>query len=490
MILMVEHLRKYILFYLLIFYLSSSFVSAIDFEKAQELFQAKDYNVLVTDISLETESDTRVLFLRAYGAEYTNQTKEAIVTYLRILKIEPTNFFAIRALGILFLTDYPDKSITFLSRACEYQPNDPLTHFYLGRAYRANNEIDKAISHFLVASMNPPLKINSLLQIAEMYVEKGEKETAISILLQAKWDPIIKNYLSTLGYEVVEEKEVTEVDKFDFSLYFNRGYNDNILLVSQSAKTPPSNMADHYTSYTLELDYTFVTREKYGLYLKSTLTGLGYDDRTDYDQTTSENTLTPCYFFTKKLYASLESVYYFTELDGASYLSSYSFSPLIGYNEWKNLWGKLSYEYRKDNYRQDSTSEQREKMLGIEEIYYFTAGHYVSLKYLNRKNHAFLAESDYDGYDLGSTIYLDLKPLKSYLTLYYLYQSKDYKVYTTEIEGLRHDDMRIASAELSRELFSKNFYIVFAYYFTNSNSNLERYTYEQRYGSIGFLFNY
>ncbi|MFW5781400.1 MAG: hypothetical protein ACOCXD_02410, partial [Bacteroidota bacterium] len=118
--------------------------------------------VLFFLLALAPARDDKEIFLEAESYFHFEEYNEALPSYLRLLKLYPDNANLNYKIGICYLNiPYEkEKSITYLEKAKsslteKYKENSfketnapPDVFFYLGNAYRINNELDEALENY------------------------------------------------------------------------------------------------------------------------------------------------------------------------------------------------------------------------------------------------------------------------------------------------------------------------------------------------------
>jgi tetratricopeptide (TPR) repeat protein len=110
----------------------------------------------------QQEADPKITFLEAESFFLFEEYKEALPSYLKLLKLYPNNDNLNYRIGICYLNnpfekgksiDYLEKAVKNITR--DYKENNfketkapQDAYFYLGNAYRVNNQLDKAIKNY------------------------------------------------------------------------------------------------------------------------------------------------------------------------------------------------------------------------------------------------------------------------------------------------------------------------------------------------------
>lgn len=85
-----------------------------------------------------------------------------------------------------FQTDKGTRNIPLLLKALEEEPDDAYLNFQLGRQYRGADEYDLAQRHTekayrLVQASNPPFKLETIIELLEIYTKRQEYEKALEL---------------------------------------------------------------------------------------------------------------------------------------------------------------------------------------------------------------------------------------------------------------------------------------------------------------------
>jgi len=118
----------------------------------------------------------------------TNNFQGALNDYLKIIENDPNNSEAYSKVGELYGKNFNDinKSIMYLKKAVELNPNNEPALCNLGVAYGIIGDSESALKYFMMAYNVNPNNPNTLSNIASYYRQKGDVKKADEFLSKAK----------------------------------------------------------------------------------------------------------------------------------------------------------------------------------------------------------------------------------------------------------------------------------------------------------------
>ncbi|WP_246113296.1 tetratricopeptide repeat protein [Segetibacter aerophilus] len=110
--------------------------------------------------------------------------------FQRALEVNPANDSSKVGLGACYIfgsiSDNPMEGISLIREVIQRDPNNLFAHLILGLGGVRSGQFDKAIEHFETIVKKQPENLEAVLNLAETFDQKGDKENAI------KWYKIVK----------------------------------------------------------------------------------------------------------------------------------------------------------------------------------------------------------------------------------------------------------------------------------------------------------
>ncbi|HUT65962.1 MAG TPA: tetratricopeptide repeat protein [Spirochaetota bacterium] len=118
--------------------------------------------------------------------EQRNYTDSALANYKKTVTINPKHVESHVRLGRIYLKKQlvNEAKQVFLT-ALKYDPLNSMSHYHLGRIARTSGDPSAALTHFEKALKDPDLKQRALLERANIFVIKGERQRAVNELQRA-----------------------------------------------------------------------------------------------------------------------------------------------------------------------------------------------------------------------------------------------------------------------------------------------------------------
>ena len=118
--------------------------------------------------------------------EQRNYTDSALSNYKKAVTINPKHADSHVRLGRIYIKkQLINEAKQAFMTALRYDPQNGMCHYHLGRISRTSGDTATALAHFEKALKDPALKQRSLLERANIFIVKGERQQAISELLRA-----------------------------------------------------------------------------------------------------------------------------------------------------------------------------------------------------------------------------------------------------------------------------------------------------------------
>jgi tetratricopeptide (TPR) repeat protein len=214
--------------------------------------RAEFANRAVEEYRLAIEADPESEFLGAGLAELyakTGRIRDAVMEAEEIIRRDPKNLDARKLLGRIYLRSLGDlqagtQSRDLLNRAIEQyeaitelEPKNPENLLLLGRLYRINNDLTKAEQAFKKAVSLQPGSEEASITLAYLYVEMGDADRAIQLLLAVPEAQRTSKTYAALGYTYEQKRDFKSaidayrkaVDQEDDNLEARRGLAQNLV---------------------------------------------------------------------------------------------------------------------------------------------------------------------------------------------------------------------------------------------------------------------
>ena len=177
----------------------------------------------VSEYKQAMEADPDSLFLRVELAELYSRISrvgDAIREAEAVLKINPNEVDAHRLLAEIYFRSLAEsqpekaakqslhKAIEHLEAVTRLDPSDTGSFVLLGRLYKADNQNEKAEETFKKVLNSDPSSRAALYNLAEVYVDQGDFQEAISLLSKIPEDEMDGHWLGLLGYAYTQNHEV------------------------------------------------------------------------------------------------------------------------------------------------------------------------------------------------------------------------------------------------------------------------------------------
>ena len=177
----------------------------------------------VSEYKQAMEADPDSLFLRVELAELYSRISrvgDAIREAEAVLKINPNEVDAHRLLAEIYFRSLAEsqpekaakqslhKAIEHLEAVTRLDASDTGSFVLLGRLYKADNQNEKAEETFKKVLNSDPSSRAALYNLAEVYVDQGDFQEAISLLSKIPEDEMDGHWLGLLGYVYTQNHEV------------------------------------------------------------------------------------------------------------------------------------------------------------------------------------------------------------------------------------------------------------------------------------------
>ncbi len=116
------------------------------------------------------------------------EVQQALVCLEQSTKIDPDNEETKLALATCYLegTGEPMAGVQILLGIVNKKPDDIPANLLLGRMSLKSGQLDKAVARFNIVLKQEPSNVEALLQLAQVFKEKGDKNKAIELLEKSK----------------------------------------------------------------------------------------------------------------------------------------------------------------------------------------------------------------------------------------------------------------------------------------------------------------
>jgi len=172
------------------------------------------------------------LLKKAFQFHQSNQLNKAKQIYLKLLKIDESNFNILTLLGTVeYQLGMLDKAITLLRKSIHINNNQFIAHQNIGIVYSKKLNYDEAIFH-----LNYAIKINSSYyhlynELGNIYLQKNNYQEALSFFDKAL--NINPNYSEALNNRGICYRRLKKIDKalkdFDKAIFHNKNYAEAYL---------------------------------------------------------------------------------------------------------------------------------------------------------------------------------------------------------------------------------------------------------------------
>jgi protein O-GlcNAc transferase len=132
--------------------------------------------------------------------------------YKEILKVHPSNFYALQYLGVLNIQHRNfDSAIEYIEKALQSNTDDSHAYYNLGIAFSGKGQVDKALTCYQNAIRINPINSDAYVNIGIIYKEKGELEDATTNFQKAlQLNPDHVAAYNNLGIVLKEKGQLDE----------------------------------------------------------------------------------------------------------------------------------------------------------------------------------------------------------------------------------------------------------------------------------------
>lgn len=118
--------------------------------------------------------------------EERNFTDSALTNYKKVIAINPKHTLSHMRMGVIFLKKQQlnEAKKAFLT-SLKVDPQNYTCYYHLGKISKAAGDTSTALDHFEKAQKDPDLRQRSLLEVANLYITKGDRNRAITELERA-----------------------------------------------------------------------------------------------------------------------------------------------------------------------------------------------------------------------------------------------------------------------------------------------------------------
>ena len=230
-------------------------------KKAKELDVKGRYN---DDIELYLQNLYNVYFSQG-ATDFNNQdyadAKENLKAAFAIQEVKGVfDTTAAFYVGLVsFMDQDADNTITYMEKCDEVSFNDPRIYVYWNRALKMKGDTAAALTVVSNGRKKYPEELTILLEEAQIYLEKGEKEKLKSSLIKAiEKDPNNSNLLFLLGKTYADDGDNVNAEKYYslaaeanpdfFEAYYNIGaiYNNEASQLMKEANDLPLDQSEKY----------------------------------------------------------------------------------------------------------------------------------------------------------------------------------------------------------------------------------------------------
>jgi len=166
---------------------------------------------------------------------------------------------------VSFMDGDADNTITYMEKCDEVDFNDTRIYVYWNRALKMKGDTAAALTVVSNGRKKYPEELSILLEEAQIYLEKGEKEKLKTSLLKAiEKDPGNANLLFLLGKTYADDGDKVNAEKYYalaaeanpdfFEAYYNIGaiYNNQASQLMKEANDLPLDQSEKYNELTKE----------------------------------------------------------------------------------------------------------------------------------------------------------------------------------------------------------------------------------------------
>ena len=160
---------------------------------------------------------------------------------------------------VSFMDEDADNTITYMQKCDEVSFNDPRIYVYWNRALKMKGDTAAALTVVTNGRKKYPEELSILLEEAQIYLEKGEKEKLKTSLLKAiEKDPSNANLFFLLGKTYADDGDNVNAEKYYalaaeanpdfFEAYYNIGaiYNNQASQLMKEANDLPLDQSEKY----------------------------------------------------------------------------------------------------------------------------------------------------------------------------------------------------------------------------------------------------
>lgn len=236
----------------------------------QAFFLVYDRVRITTDNGVDPELIK--LLENGFASQQQGDLKSAEQAYLKVLKRDEQNEFALNLMGVVCVrSERPKEAIEFLTKALLVNSNDPETHNNLGLAYKELKRFDEARSAFESSVKLNPEQPATLNNLGNILASVDSHDEAISHFEAAL--TLDRQYIDCLNNLSVSLKEVGRLDhalqvadlaiSLDPARSLSHNYKGEVLLQMTKYETAKSEF-----EHAIELDGNIVAKTNLSTALK------------------------------------------------------------------------------------------------------------------------------------------------------------------------------------------------------------------------------
>jgi tetratricopeptide (TPR) repeat protein len=477
-----------------------------------DLMSSGDYEAALSKFKESIQIDpTNAQACFFYGAAFNRlgQSSEALEQFDRslflatTLNLEPHPFLVFeRGLALLRLQQYrlAKKSFEAYEQA---HPGRAQTAEFLGRAFIGLGEYDKAEEQLKIAlERDPELEPTIRLAMAAMHQKKGNTVGAQQQLISLSNQPQ-DNRLSRILSDRIPRVPQLPQKPWNFFIGLSGGFNDNAIALGddQPAGADITNEGDEFFRFTVGGAHTWRPKDWIitGSYSFQTDQ---YDDISEVNQSDHIFSLRMNHQLNEESGIGINIRERMTYVDNQSFRSEASITPSYWYRFNEMLAGELSFSLAKANYLDSDATpfvDRDDTSRTITPMLYFS----FPKNKVNANLGIYFADSEADGSDFdyddkGIIAQIDLSlPAEVQARAYYTYSDRKYDNLNS-ISGFtkkRDDDLHYLNFNVSKTIAGGQHFIgglrVYGQFeYTDRNSSVDFFSFDQKIFSTGFLWEF
>jgi tetratricopeptide (TPR) repeat protein len=366
----------------------------------------------------------------------------------------------------------------------EENPENVLAHYYAGISLYKEEQYDRALNHFNIASdKSPIIKTNGYYYAGICYLKMGLYNEAIEKL------EFVRDHAPTESLRENSIKWLEAINKQKkalrpYSLYAKVGirYDSNVRLEPDD-EDRFTDEDDFMTIGYFSGNYNLLRRDNY-------VAGLGYRHYQTRHKDLNTYDLTASIFNIHGRYANdpfgiiLSYLPHFYWLDSDRYIRRHQFKTEMIYNVSEDIQARFSYSYYSNNYLQDNNRDGHSNDVSIE--VYYTLGDrmgylFGGMDFEDRST--FHPDHSYREWEVNGGISIRV-PWEMILKLTGKYSDRDYDNTDSRYLVSRDDGKYNSSISVSRKLYYEWLSVVGELDYTKRDSNISGYDYTRRTATL------